>query len=183
MLSRLSNISRYFDTLMPYLAADFYRKLTRDTQIMHDYRNEIIEKYLQQQKSSAETSKWQSSLLDILKQQNMGSCDHKELRKLMDSMLLAGTDTTENAISFTLYEISRNAQVQRKLLEEIQNVMIGSADEVWQLAQLNKLSYMDCVIKESMRLHTPSVAVGRKTAESVKLSKLARKSLLLIIFI
>lgn len=47
----------------------------------------------------------------------------KDLLVTAEDYLLAGTDTTSITMSMVLYQISRNAEVQRKMLEEINSVL------------------------------------------------------------
>lgn len=84
-----------------------------------------------------------------------------------------GHDTTTSGITFALYNIAKYADVQRKCLKEIIDV-IGPDPKQSKttIAQLNQLSYLELVIKETLRLYPSVPIVGRFASEDVHLSKL-----------
>lgn len=68
-------------------------------------------------------------------------------------MLLAGMDTSASAIEWTLAELIKNPKAMKKLQRELEQVvgLDGMVDE----SHIFDLKYLDCVVKESMRLHPP----------------------------
>ena len=78
--------------------------------------------------------------------------------------LFSGHDTTTNAICFTLFVISRHPEVQRKLNEEIQQ-LIGDDDVSFK--SINEFKYLDIVIKETLRLYPPAPIISRRLHEEV----------------
>lgn len=59
--------------------------------------------------------------------------------------LLAGSDTTANALAFALFEMARNPIIQNKLREEINDVMkSNNGGSTYEL--LKNMTYMDMVI-------------------------------------
>ena len=83
----------------------------------------------------------------------------EQLRDELMTMILAGHETTANALSWTWYLLSRHPEVARKLRDELDEVLQGRAPT---LADLAKLEYTECVIKESMRLFPPVWIVERQ---------------------
>ncbi|KAH1246836.1 Cytochrome P450 CYP736A12 [Glycine max] len=69
---------------------------------------------------------------------------------LMD-MLLGSMDTSATAIEWTLSELLKNPQVMKKVQMELETV-VGMQRKVKE-SDLDKLEYLDMVIKENMRLH------------------------------
>ena len=64
---------------------------------------------------------------------------------------MAGTDTTSNALARTLHILSDHESVQDKLREEV----LGAYEEHGPMISyddLNKLSYLDAVCRETLRL-------------------------------
>ncbi|XP_011054671.1 PREDICTED: cytochrome P450 9e2-like [Acromyrmex echinatior] len=66
----------------------------------------------------------------------------------------AGFETSSSVMSFITYKIATNPSIQIKLQQEI--------DELWNESNvtyetINKLKYLDAVIKEALRLFSPSV--------------------------
>ncbi|XP_017771565.1 PREDICTED: cytochrome P450 4d2-like [Nicrophorus vespilloides] len=76
-----------------------------------------------------------------------------EIINEVDTFMFGGHDTVTSVLSMTIFELGKNQDVQERLFQEIdQNI---SGNEEITLSKLNKLPYMECVLKESMRLHTP----------------------------
>lgn len=89
--------------------------------------------------------------------------------------MFEGDDTTTSGVSHALYCIARHPEVQQKLYEEIQEVIGAKKDTPINIVQLGGLKYMECVIKETLRLHPSVPGVGRKTTEDLKLGMASLK--------
>jgi len=68
------------------------------------------------------------------------------------TLLLAGTDTTGQALTWTLYELARHPQARQEVEEEVDRVLDGQPPTADQLAELLATRR---AIEESMRLHPP----------------------------
>jgi len=84
----------------------------------------------------------------------------KYLLDILNNFLIAGRDTTAICITWTCYWISQNPEVEKKLINEIHEV-IGN-DSI-NSKNINQLKYMKNVIDESLRL-CPPVPVDVKIA-------------------
>jgi cytochrome P450 len=89
----------------------------------------------------------------------------EHLRDEVLTMLLAGHETTANALAWILHLLSLHPEVCRRLEAELERVLGGRDPE---MADLPKLTYTTQVIHESLRLYPPVWALGRKAeAEDV----------------
>lgn len=68
--------------------------------------------------------------------------------------MFEGHDTTATALNFAFHMLGCHLDVQEKVYEEICAVC-GDAEEIT-FEHLGQLKYLDCVLKETLRLH-PSV--------------------------
>ena len=68
------------------------------------------------------------------------------------TILMAGHETTSNALAWTLYRLSMHPDVMRKVLAEIDLVL---GDRTPTAEDLPRMPYLDAVLKESMRVHPP----------------------------
>merc|ERR1719341_2047052 len=84
-------------------------------------------------------------------------------------LLIAGYDTTGMTLSFLAYEMSKNPEVQKKLQEEIDQAFDESEGELPDYSVIQSLSYLDMVIHETLRIHSP---VGLNTRVATKDYKL-----------
>ena len=88
-----------------------------------------------------------------------GRLSSKELRDEVTTLLLAGYDTTANALSWTLMLLAQNPEVEAKLTAEVTSVLAGRSPAVDDIPQL---TYTEMVIKESMRLYPPAWILSRE---------------------
>lgn len=92
--------------------------------------------------------------------------DLKMLRDQVMSMLLAGHETTANALNWTWYLLSKNPFAERRVREEVESVLGGRTPE---FADLPKLSYTKMVFEEAMRLYPPVWTMSRAALEPDRL--------------
>lgn len=80
--------------------------------------------------------------------------------------MFEGHDTTAAAITWVLHVLGCHPEVQDRVVEEIRQVC-GDSSEI-SIDQLGQLKYLECVIKETLRLY-PSVPIisRRLGADSV----------------
>jgi len=103
------------------------------------------------------------ALLDILLQVSIDNKPLSELdiREEVSGFIFAGDDTTTSAVSHALHVISRHPKVQECVYEEILGVLGQDPNTPVTQSQLLDLKYLDCVIKETMRLYPPVPFLGR----------------------
>ncbi|XP_073969046.1 probable cytochrome P450 6a13 [Rhodnius prolixus] len=75
------------------------------------------------------------------------------------SFLTAGFDTTAMTILFTLYELSRNPEIQEKVREEILREMEQSGSLTYDA--LKEMHFLEQCIKESLRMYPPAQMLSR----------------------
>ncbi|MGE5335539.1 MAG: cytochrome P450, partial [Nitrososphaerota archaeon] len=82
----------------------------------------------------------------------------EQVRDEVLTLLLAGHETTANALSWTFYLLAQHPDVTAAVREEYQRVLQGRPPAV---DDLPRLAYSRMVIEESMRLYPPAWALGR----------------------
>ncbi|XP_066505317.1 cytochrome P450 4V7 [Hoplias malabaricus] len=83
------------------------------------------------------------------------SLSHEGIQEEVDTFMFEGHDTTAAAMNWTLHLIGTHLDVQKKVQAELQEVF-GSSDRHVGVEDLKKLRYLECAIKESLRIF-PSV--------------------------
>ncbi|XP_073138499.1 cytochrome P450 98A2-like [Henckelia pumila] len=73
---------------------------------------------------------------------------------LLWDMITAGTDTTAVAVEWAMAELIKNPRVQQKVQDELGRV-VGN-ERVMTEMDFSKLPYLQCVVKEALRLHPPT---------------------------
>ena len=92
-----------------------------------------------------------------------GSMDDRQVRDEALTLLLAGHETTANALTFLLWLVARHTEVQERIFTEVQSIC---GDRIPEAADFPRLKYLERVFAESMRLYPPSWVVARTAAES-----------------
>jgi enediyne biosynthesis protein E7 len=82
-----------------------------------------------------------------------------QLRNETITFLLAGHETTANALAWIFHLLSHHPDVERRLAEELATVLGGRSPT---LADLPELAYTKAVIRESMRLYPPIWIIERR---------------------
>lgn len=87
-------------------------------------------------------------------------------------LFIAGHETTANALTFTLQLLGSHLDVQQKVFEEILKVESESENVV---EQLQKITYINAVLNESMRLYPPAWITDRQNVDDDVLGKFTIK--------
>jgi cytochrome P450 len=107
-----------------------------------------------------------SMLMMATDEESGAGMSDRQVRDEMVTLLLAGHETTANALNWTFYLLSQHSEVEAKLHEEVDRVL-GQRSAV--LADLEALSYTRAVIEESMRLYPPAWSFARQAIEPVEI--------------
>lgn len=113
----------------------------------------------QRRSGSTRTS---GDLLSILMQagdEDGSRMTDEQLRDEVMTFLLAGHETTALALSWALYLLSENGEAEEKLHQELDRLLGGRLPGV---SDLPSLTFVDNVIKETMRLCPPAWSVARR---------------------
>ncbi|EJF61783.1 cytochrome P450, partial [Dichomitus squalens LYAD-421 SS1] len=107
-------------------------------------------------------------IMSILLKANMTAMDTEKLTDeeviaQMSVLMLAGMDTTSNALSRTLELLAQNPDTQTKLRSEILDARNGESTIDYD--DLVKLPYLDAVCRETLHLYAP---VGRLVCHAAK---------------
>ncbi|RXG69178.1 cytochrome P450 4V2, partial [Armadillidium vulgare] len=108
------------------------------------------------------------SFLDLLLEY---SEDHEilsdeDIREEVDTFMFEGHDTTAASVNWTLYLLGQHPEIQNKAYEEIESIF-GSSDRDATSSDIREMKYLECCIKESLRLFPSVPAFGRELNEDV----------------
>ena len=96
---------------------------------------------------------------------NMAAADNEkmtdeEIQAQMSTFILAGMDTTSNALSRILHLLAGRPDVQEKLRAELAEAQGGGRADI-PYDDLVKLPYLDAVCRETLRVHAPVPLIRR----------------------
>lgn len=110
------------------------------------------------------TNTRREDLLQILRE---AECTHggrplteRQLRDEFVTMMIAGHETTAVILSWAWYLLSQHPDVEARLHAELDDVL---GQELPGMRELEKLTYTQMVVEESMRLYPPVWVIVRKT--------------------
>ena len=130
--------------------------------------NTIIEEIITNRKQSNEQ---QNDLLDMLletRYEDTGEAmSNEQLIDEIKILFIAGHETTANALTFTIYLLGCHPEIQQKVYEEL-NAIQSETDDI--VEQLQKMTYTNAVINESMRLYPPAWITDRENIEDDTIS-------------
>ncbi|XP_036911115.1 cytochrome P450 4V2 [Sturnira hondurensis] len=174
---------------MPWLWFDFFYLMfkegwehKRTLQIVHNFTNNVInerateieraEECQNDEKDAAPSKKKCRTLLDLLlnvTDEEGRKLSHDDIREEVDTFMFEGHDTTAAAMNWALYLLGSYPEVQKKLDNELDEVF-GQSDRPVTLEDLKKLKYLECVIKETLRLFPPVPYFARHLNEECKIA-------------
>lgn len=80
-----------------------------------------------------------------------GKFTEQIVKEQIETVIIAGNETSALTISYTLLLLAMYPSIQNRVFEELCSVY-KSKDEYSSYERIQQLKYLDCVIKESMRL-------------------------------
>jgi cytochrome P450 len=63
-------------------------------------------------------------------------------------------------VTWALFALTQNMETQSRLRKELQSIGTDNPN----MEELNGLSYLDCVVRETLRVYPPVIATGERRA-------------------
>lgn len=154
---------------------------------MDDMNNNNNNEYVNlNSESAAELEKLKYDVLDFPKKKRLAFLDllieasqdgavlsTDDIREEVDTFMFEGHDTTSASVCWTLFLLGGSPDIQDKVLEEIDMVLGGDRERSPTMKELGEMKYLECVIKESLRLYPSVPLIARSLGEDVNLGKYA----------
>lgn len=86
------------------------------------------------------------------------------LKNLIDEVIIlivGAHHTMRITLSWTLYEIGKNPDIQKNIQNELNGIFGNDMDSEITMEDLKNMQYLECVIKETLRLYPPILYTGR----------------------
>lgn len=180
------SIRRMFDfirrTPLFYLTPSYLR-LRKALKVLHGYTDNVIisrrKKLMDEAKHENGVAslkddmelgtKKKEAFLDMLLQTKINGepLTNLEIREEVDTFMFEGHDTTTSAVVFTLFNLAKHPAIQQKAYDEIVHIIGKDPWERIELSHLHELSYLEMVIKETLRLFPSVPLIGRRCVEEV----------------
>lgn len=138
----------------------------RDRQLKADIRcmNETVDRIIKDRKASGGDLADKPDLLSYM----LSGVDRKTGERLEDlniryqviTFLIAGHETTSGLLAFAVYALLNNPDVLAKAYAEVDRVLGHDLSARATYAQVNQLSYISQILKETLRLWPTAPAIG-----------------------
>lgn len=103
-----------------------------------------------------------SMLMMARDEDGTGGMSDTQVRDEALTIFLAGHETTAVALTWALYLLSQNPEIEARLVAELDRVL---GDRLPTFDDMPSLKYVEQVFAEAMRLYPPAWAIGRMTTE------------------
>ena len=135
---------------------------------IHSFVKDVVQERIKQRSASKCSDDRQKVFLDLL----LDAYERNEINiegilEEVNTFMFEGHDTVSSSLAWTLYLLGRNSTIQDKAYLEAQEVARLNISP-YQL--VSKLKFLDCIIKESLRLHPPVSFIGRQIEEEIVLN-------------
>nr|XP_046274375.1 cytochrome P450 4V2 [Scatophagus argus] len=146
------------------------REQDKTLKILHSFTYKVIQERAENISCSESDSdsdrgtKKRRAFLDmLLKTTDMdgNKMTHQDIQEEVDTFMFRGHDTTAAAMNWVLHLLGSHPEAHSKVQQELQEVF-GTSDRPINTEDLKKLKYLECVIKEALRLF-PSVPMFART--------------------
>ncbi|KAL0542195.1 hypothetical protein IC582_022290 [Cucumis melo] len=166
-----TNVSDFFPVVKKFDIQGVRRRNSVRLREMFDLIDEMIDGRLKMQESLDFTPKFDAlhHLLNLDEEKNGEFLlDRNQIRHLILDLFVAGTDTSATIIQWAMAYLLQNPKVMSKAKEEL-NQIIGRGNAIIEESQIEKLPYLQAIIKETLRLQS-SLLLPRKSQSQVTIS-------------
>ncbi|XP_065110624.1 cytochrome P450 4V8 isoform X1 [Paramisgurnus dabryanus] len=154
------------------------REHNRSLKILHSFTESVIHErsdhlnYIESDSESDQGMKKRKAFLDMLLKatdENGKNLTNMDIQEEVDTFMFEGHDTTAAAMNWAVHLLGTHPEVQRKAQQELFEVF-GESERPVNTEDLKKLRYLECVIKEALRLFPSVPFFARAICEDTKIN-------------
>jgi cytochrome P450 len=158
----LTEILSMFDTLLvPF--SDWLQKLPLPTvrrfERARDSLDKIVYRLIAERRASGRDAGDLLSMLLLAQDEDRSVMTDKQVHDEALTLMIAGHETTANALLWSWYLLSRNPECEAKFHAEVNDVLGGRLPA---FEDVPKLTYTAGVFSEALRMYPPAWAMGRR---------------------
>ncbi|XP_073157388.1 cytochrome P450 84A1-like [Henckelia pumila] len=156
-----------------YQVGDLNKRLDRARRSLDVFIDKIIDDHLEKKRNRKNSDGFEDDMVDELMEfydENGGKSDlgsamritRDNIKALIMDVMFGGTETVASSIEWAMAELMKSWEDLTKLQQELADV-VGLDRNVHE-SDLDKLTYLKCVVKETLRLHPPIPLLLHETA-------------------
>ncbi|KAK5926281.1 hypothetical protein CgunFtcFv8_021865 [Champsocephalus gunnari] len=140
------------------------REHDRTLKVLHSFTNKVIHErsekmsHIKSDNDSDKGTKRRRAFLDMLlmtTDEDGNRMNNQEIQEEVDTFMFEGHDTTAASMNWAVHLLGAHPEAHSRVQQELQEVF-GTSNRPANMEDLKKLKYLECVIKEALRLF-PSV--------------------------
>ncbi|KAL7157888.1 hypothetical protein ABFS83_02G106400 [Erythranthe nasuta] len=146
------NLADYFPFIGVLDLQGMNRRMKVLSKIFDGFLEKIMDDHLHNKHEKKETKDFVDILMGIMESGEAGfEFDRRHVKAVLLDLLITGMDTASTAVEWALSELMRHQVVVKKLQKELESTV--GMEHMVEESHLNKLDYLDSVVKETLRLH------------------------------
>lgn len=167
------------------------KQITKIIKDLHSFTNQVIRKRKQEIINKINLTSDKTAIEQLQNENNNGMVKHQlafldillshqlkypdalrdiDIRSEVDTFMFAGHHTSSLSLPFALQMIGSHPDVQRKIHQELDAIFPNNQMELT-MENLRQMKYIECVIKENLRLFGPAVLIGRENNKEFQCGK------------
>ncbi|XP_022774918.1 cytochrome P450 CYP736A12-like [Durio zibethinus] len=146
------NLADYIPQIKGLDLQGLTKRLKTIAKVFDDFLEKIIDEHVQS-KSENRIMDFVDVMLGFIGSEETVEyhVERDNIKAIISDILAASMDTSATAIEWTLSELIRHPRVTKEVQKELENVV--GMERMVEESDLEKLKYLDMVVKESFRLH------------------------------
>ncbi|XP_070442534.1 cytochrome P450 4F11-like [Equus przewalskii] len=155
------------------------RRFRRICRLVHDFTDAIIQERcrtlpdqglddLLKAKAKVKTLDCIDVLL-LAKDEDGKELSDEDIQAEADTFMFGGHDTTASGLSWVLYNLARHPEHQERCRQEVRELLREREPEEIEWDDLAQLPFLTMCIKESLRLHPPTMGISRCCTQDIVL--------------
>ncbi|KZV25286.1 hypothetical protein F511_38869 [Dorcoceras hygrometricum] len=151
-LGAVLNLGEYFPYIGMLDLQGLTRRMKRLGRIFDSFLEKIIDDHVEKRPEKKATLDFVDTMMGILDSGKAGfEFDRRHVKAVLVDMIVAGMDTSATVVEWAMSELIRHPHVMKKLQKELETVV--GMDQMVEESHLEKLEYLEMVVKETMRIH------------------------------
>ncbi|XP_034087120.1 cytochrome P450 4V2-like [Gymnodraco acuticeps] len=141
--------------------------------VLHSFTNKVIHErsekmsHIESDNDSDNGTKRRRAFLDMLlmtTDEDGNRMNNQEIQEEVDTFMFEGHDTTAASMNWAVHLLGAHPEAHSRVQQELQEVF-GTSNRPANMEDLKKLKYLECVIKEALRLFPSVPFFGRNIGE------------------
>lgn len=128
--------------------------------------DKLVHSMIEERKKDRKSENFLDAMIEATDSEDQSQMTNQQLRDEVVNMLIAGHETTANALTWTWHQLIKHPEVFKRVREEINSVVTGVTPS---FEDLSKLPYTHAVFEESMRLYPPFWRISRRNINATKI--------------